>query len=486
MSIYTWVSLGSFALALLTTPAVIWLAGRIGAVDRPGVRKVHERPVPRLGGVAILVSALGPFAGGILLRDHGADISPALRLQMLVLLGAALVIFAVGLTDDLRGLPARVKLLAELLVAAGVCLLGVRLPAVIRAEGWSLPLGSWSYVVTALWLVGITNAVNLSDGLDGLAAGIGIIACSAMALCAWHGGHVMTGALMLALAGSLCGFLIFNFHPARIFMGDSGSLFLGFVIAISSVACTTDSTALAGLSLPALALGIPICDTLCAILRRFLERRSLFAPDRSHFHHRLLERGLSQRRAVLLIYLLTLVTTGLGLSLLVCTHGVYGLLVCGSAGLLIVLVFRTAGVVPLQDTLACLRRRHRFTRYQRDERRVFENSQLQLRQVRDAREWWQAVCQAAHQMDFAWVSLKTRTADGRVEEEIWRTSRTLPDPGGLVILHVPLHSRTAGRQTSLELALATNGSLETTSRRATLFARLLEENEMWLTTAGSP
>jgi UDP-GlcNAc:undecaprenyl-phosphate GlcNAc-1-phosphate transferase len=157
---------------------------------------------------------------------------------LIILLGSATIVFAVGLVDDLKGLPARIKLLAELLTAAGVCLLGIRIPEVTLTEEWSLPLGSWSYVVTILWLAGITNAVNLSDGLDGLAAGIGIIACSSMALCAWHSGNMMMSVLMLALAGSLSGFLTFNFYPARIFMGDSGSLFLGFMIAVSSVACT--------------------------------------------------------------------------------------------------------------------------------------------------------------------------------------------------------------------------------------------------------
>jgi UDP-GlcNAc:undecaprenyl-phosphate GlcNAc-1-phosphate transferase len=484
MSTYVCVYLGSLALALLTTPVVIRLAHRIGAVDRPGARKVHERPIPRLGGVAIFLSTLCPLGAVILLQGRSSAIFPAPRAQLLTLLGAATVVFAIGLADDLRGLPARLKLLAELLTAAGVCFLGIRIPEVTLAEGWSLPLGSWSYVLTILWLVGITNAVNLSDGLDGLAAGLGIIVGSAMALCAWHGGNATISIFLLALVGSLCGFLVFNFHPARIFMGDSGSLFLGFFIAISSVACMMKSPA--RLVLLALALGIPICDTLCAILRRLLERRSLFAPDRSHFHHRLLELGLSQRRAVLLIYLLTLLTTGLGLSLLVCTGRLYSLLVCGGAWLLIALVFRTAGVVPLRKALTCLRRKCLLARHERDERRVFEDSQLQLRQVRDARQWWCAICQAAHQMDFAWVSLKTRTADGRIEEEIWRPPRTPPDPGGLVILHVPLRGGTPGRQTSLELALVPDGSLEATSRRATLFARLLDENEMWLTATGSP
>lgn len=485
MSTYLCVYLSSFVLAILTTPFVIRLAGRIGAVDRPGVRTVHERSIPRIGGVALFVSAMGPIISIIFLNNTIGGAFRAVGVRLISLIGSATLIFVVGLVDDLKGLPARVKFLVETLIAAGLCFVGIRISQIVLMEGLTLPLGAWGCFLTVLWIVGITNAVNLSDGLDGLAAGICSIACGVIALFAFRGGSVVMGVLMLALLGSLCGFLVFNFHPAKIFMGDCGSLFLGFVIAASSVMCLAKSAALVGLALPALALGIPIFDTLFSMLRRFLERRSLFAPDRSHLHHRLLELGLNQRRAVLIIYMVTLLATGLGLFMLT-SDSIGSLFFFAGALLLLVVVFRVAGVVHLREVLARLRQKYAYARDERDERKVFEDRQLQFRQVRDETQWWQAVCQTASQMGFAWVSLKTRGPDGRITEELWRPSSPRPDPSGLVVIHVPLESGTPERTMSLELAIARDGPLETTGRRATLFVRLLDENEMRSTaTVGS-
>jgi hypothetical protein len=289
------------------------------------------------------------------------------------------------------------------------------------------------------------------------------------------------GVFMLALIGSLCGFLVFNFHPAGVFMGDCGSLFLGFIIAASSVICTMKSEALVGLALPALALGVPICDTLFSILRRSLERRSLFAPDRNHFHHRLLELGLNQRLAVLITYVLTLLATGLGL-LMLASNAIHSLFLFGGTLLLIAFVFCITGTVQLQAMLARLRRKHVDSCHERHERGVFEDSQVQFRQLGDKNQWWGDVCQTASQMGFAWVSLRTRAADGPIKEELWRPPGPQPDPSHMVIIQIPLHSGTPGQIVDLELAIARKGSLETTSRRATLFARLLDENEIRLAT----
>lgn len=481
MNIYLYVYLGSFVLAILTTPAVIWLAGRIGAVDRPGIRTVHERPTPRIGGVAIFVSTMTLVITVIFLNNAIGDAFRAVQVQLILLLSSATLVFVIGLADDLKGLSARSKFLLELLVATVLCFGGLRISMITLADGWTLSLGRWGYALTILWIVGITNAVNLSDGLDGLAAGICSIACGVIALFAFLSGNVIMGVFMLALLGSLCGFLVFNFHPAKVFMGDCGSLFLGFIIAASSVMCTMKSAALVGLALPALALGVPIFDTLFSMLRRFLERQSLFAPDRNHFHHHLLELGLNQRRAVLITYMVTLLATGLGL-LMLTSNDIHSLFVFGGVLLLIVFVFCIVGVVQLHTMLARLRQTYVASWH---ERGVFEDHQLQFRQLRDENQWWQAVCQTASQMGFAWVSLRTRAADGPIKEELWRPPGPQPDPSYMVIIHVPLHSGTPERIVDLELAIARKGSLETTSRRATLFARLLDENEMRLTTTVS-
>lgn len=477
MKIYLHAYLVSFALAILIIPLVIWLAGRIGAMDRPGVRTVHKRPVARIGGVAIFLSAMSVIISVIFLNDAIGAAFRAARVPWITLLSSATLVFVVGLVDDLKGLPARVKLLAELLLATALYFVGVRISEVALLEGWTLSLGGWSYVLTILWIVGITNAVNLSDGLDGLAAGICCIACGVVALFAFLNGSVIMGVFMPVLVGSLCGFLVFNFYPAKVFMGDCGSLFIGFTIAATSVMCVSNSTALVGLALPALALGIPIFDTLFSMLRRFLERRSLFAPDQGHFHHRLLELGLSQRCTVLIIYGVTLVVAGLGLLMLVSDGTVHSLFVFGGALLLLVLVFRVAGVVQARDILVRLQRRCVFSRHERDERAVFEDRQLQFRQIRDARHWWPAVCQTARQMGFAWVSLKTTYRDGRIEEELWGIPPMKPDLSRILTMAIPLNdgAADAGASRRLEIAIYTNGSIESASRRATLFGRLVDE-----------
>lgn len=476
MNTYTCVYLGAFVVAILTTPVVIWLAGRIGAMDRPGVRTVHERPIPRIGGVAIFLSAMSLIISVIFLNNNIGDAFRAVRVQLITLLSSATLVFVVGLVDDLKGLPARIKFLAELLMAAILCFVGVRISGIALTDKWMLPLGGWGYVLTILWIVGVTNAVNLSDGLDGLAAGICSITCGVIALFAFHSGSVIMGVFMLALMGSLCGFLVFNIHPAKIFMGDCGSLFLGFIIAASSVMCMTKSAALVGLALPALALGVPIFDTLFSMLRRFLERRSLFAPDRSHFHHRLLELGLNQRRAVLIAYLVTLLATGLGL-LMLASNSISSLFVFGGALLLIVLVFRVAGVVQLHAMLACLRQKYVASCHERNEREVFEDRQLQFRQVHDAGQWWQALCQTAGQMDFAWVSLKTTYEDGRTEEELWAAPPAKPDTSRILTMAIPLNKGNghAGVSFQLEVAICADDSVESAGRRAALFGRLIDE-----------
>ncbi len=475
MRTYSCVYLGSLLLAILVTPLVVWVASRIGAVDRPGVRAVHTRPIPRIGGVAIFLAAVTLIISVVFLNNNIGQAFRAVRLQLVTLLASAAFIFVTGLVDDLRGLPARCKFLAEFLASAVLCLAGVRISTIALTDQWVLPLGGWGCVLTLLWIIGITNAVNLSDGLDGLAAGVCAIACGVIALFAVHSGDVIMAVIMLALLGSLCGFLVFNFNPARIFMGDCGSLFLGFTIAASSVMCVTKSAALVGLALPALALGIPIFDTLFSMLRRFLERRSLFAPDRSHFHHRLLDLGLHQRQVVIMIYLATLLATGLGLFMMV-SESIGSLVVFVCVLLLIVLLFRVAGAVRLTETIERLRYKYAYSRQERLERRTFEHLQLRFRQVHDTVQWWQAICEAAGRMDIVWVSLKTRHPDGRLEEESWRAPHTDPDSSRIVTMTIPFGNGHAGASRQLDIALCIDGSVESAGRRAALLGRLLDEN----------
>ncbi len=304
--------------SLLLTPLVRWIANRIGAVDVPGERKIHSRPVPRLGGVAVCASMFiallvvlfpgkSPFFGAWIFSTKGT-----------VYLLSLLIIFLTGVRDDFRSLGPGLKFLVEFGTATLCYLAGFQIPALsVPFIGGTVPLGILNYPVTIIWIVGVTNAFNLIDGLDGLAAGVGAIASLSVFSILLLSGDMVTAALLLILAASLLGFLRYNFHPARIFLGDSGSLTMGFSLAALSIqGSTKGSTAVAAL-VPLLALGLPIIDTLVSMLRRFFgsllpessmngtflqKLHAMFIPDRKHIHHRLLTLGLSHRNAVLALY----------------------------------------------------------------------------------------------------------------------------------------------------------------------------------------
>jgi UDP-GlcNAc:undecaprenyl-phosphate GlcNAc-1-phosphate transferase len=479
------VLLGSAFLAELITPLVIRLAWRVGAVDKPGARSVHTRPIPRIGGVAIYVAAMSLILCLPLIDRQVAEKFRDAGLQLVVLLVAMSAIFLVGLIDDLRQLPARVKFGAELLAALALCLVGVRIGTIGLTDGFDVQLGWLGWPITILWIVGITNAVNMSDGLDGLAAGIAAIACGVIAVFAiYHStlheaanqsNDVMMALFALALLGSLAGFLFFNFNPAKVFMGDCGSLFIGFTIAATSVMCVSKSAALVGLTLPALALGIPIFDTLFAMLRRYAEHRSLFAPDRSHFHHLLLRQGLPQRQAVILVYGLTLLTAGVGLLAMV-RNSASSLIVFGGVALVNILLFRLVGVIRVGETLTRLRQKYQRGSEEHTDRRRFEELQLRFRQVHHPQEWWTVLCEAAERMDFAWISLKTTHADGRIEEESWSAPQTRGQSSKTVTMTIPFGNGDRQFTRRLEAGIRIDGSVEAASRRALLFGRLLDES----------
>jgi len=478
MKTYLAVYLSSALLALVITPVVIWLARKLNAVNRPDVRTVHSKPIPRIGGVAIFVSATALILCVLLLPNLVGQRFRIIKPQLVVLLSAATFIFAVGLIDDLKGLRARTKFLAELAAALIIYAIGIRIKSVAVADWLTIDFGWFSLPLTLLWIVGITNAVNLSDGLDGLAAGISAIACGVIAILAIQGGQAVMAVLMLALLGSLTGFLFFNFNPARIFMGDCGSLFLGFTIASASVLSSMKSSALVGLALPMLALGIPIFDTLFSMLRRFLERRSIFSPDRSHFHHHLLALGLNQRHVVILAYAVTCLFAGLGLFMMV-TRSINTLVVFLCILLLLLLVFRVVGSVRLRQTIASLQKKYEFSSRRRREQMNFEQAQLYFRNARTFSDWWQAVCEAAKRMDFAWVSLKTKDKDETEQTEVWRLADSAPSAKSeVIVMNMPVRNHGLAGAMEFEIAILVNGSLESAGHRATLFSRLIDEHNV--------
>ncbi len=479
MKTYLFVYLGSAFLALLITPVVIWLARRLNIADVSDVRKVHTRTVSRIGGVAIFLSMICLTIGVLFLSNVIGDAFRDILPQLIVLLCAAGFIFFVGLIDDIKinGLRARIKFLAQIAAAIAVCSAGIRIEKIAVTDWLTLDFGWFSWPLTLLWIVGITNAVNLSDGLDGLAAGISAIACGVIAVFAIYSGQVVMVVLMLALLGSLTGFLFFNFNPAKVFMGDCGSLFLGFTIASASVMCATKSATLVGLALPVLALGVPIFDTFFSMLRRFLERRGMFSPDRRHFHHKLIDMGLKQRHVVIIIYVMTLLSAGLGMFMIV-ARNISALMIFFCILLLLLLAFHVVGSVRLKDTIAALQQKYAITQQVREEIKSFDSAQLHFRNARTYDQWWAAVCEAAQRMDFAWVSLKTQDKDGTIRTEVWRTTEAQPDISKVIVTTIPLADNGSGPSQEFEIAVSINGSYESAGHRAKLFGRLIDEHEV--------
>lgn len=260
-------------------------------------------------------------------------------------------------------------------------------------------------------------------------------------------------------------------------MGDCGSLFVGFVIASASVMCATKSATLVGLALPALALGIPIFDTIFSMIRRFLERRSIFAPDQEHFHHRLIKLGIKQRHAVVIIYVMTLFSAGLGMFMMA-TRNVGSLTIFLCLLLLLLLLFRVVGSIQLREAMSVLQDKYRMANQRKQEQTSFEEAQLHFRNARTYNQWWSAICKAAEQMDFAWVSLKTTDKDGTVRTEVWRTAGAPPSLSDVVIMTVPLRNHDKAGAMEFEIAISINGSYESTGHRAKLFGRLIDEHEV--------
>jgi len=291
------------AVSLLLTPAVKAFAFKIGAVDRPNARKVHTRIMPRLGGLAIFAAfAAGLFALLPLLPD--AMLSGYDMRFIAALLAGGTIIVLIGALDDRFELSAKVKLLGQVAAACVVVFgFGIRINLLNIPFGETMqPVAEWLAIpLTILWIVGCTNAINLIDGLDGLAAGVSGIAIATILVMAAIMGSEPVLLLSAPLLGGIIGFLRYNFHPAKIFMGDSGSLFLGFSLATLSMLGFKQVTIVSFVT-PLLIIGVPLSDTFFAIVRRVVNKRPIFAPDKGHLHHCLRELGFSHRGTVLIIW----------------------------------------------------------------------------------------------------------------------------------------------------------------------------------------
>lgn len=288
----------AFLIAFFVTPLAKKIAFKVGAIAKPRKRDMHSTPIPRMGGIAIFFGFMITFLT-VIWKLPITNIKQVLG----IFIGCSMI-FVLGFFDDIYELGAKPKFLIQLLAATIVAICDIRI------DFFSIPfIGDnqfyttiFSVPATVIWIVGITNAVNLIDGLDGLAAGVSSIASLCLMVLSIYAGYPPGAILTATLAGACMGFLPYNFNPASIFMGDTGSTFLGFTLGITSVMGLLKGYTIATIFIAVLVLGLPIFDTAFAILRRFLAGKPIMSPDRGHLHHRLVDRGYTQKQAVVTLY----------------------------------------------------------------------------------------------------------------------------------------------------------------------------------------
>lgn len=294
----------AFILGIFIVPPVIVFSEKKGLTDKPNERKIHNHPIPRLGGVAIWICTILSFFALIILSYY-----PYHSLLSGLLTGSSLM-FLLGLIDDIFGLSAKFKFVIQISIASMVFLLGVKISSVYIPLTGTVEIPNYlSYILTVGWIVGISNAVNFIDGVDGLAGSVITISSVTLGLLAAAiiPGDVVISLMAFILSGAMLGFLTYNFHPAKIFMGDSGALFAGFLLATLSV-IYAEKTGGWQMYMPIFVLALPICDLTFSSLRRILKGTSPFVADANHIHHKLLKLGLSQNKAVLILVIFSILT----------------------------------------------------------------------------------------------------------------------------------------------------------------------------------
>jgi UDP-GlcNAc:undecaprenyl-phosphate GlcNAc-1-phosphate transferase len=390
----------SLVLSVLFTPLLREFALHRGWVDRPdNNRKLHRRPIPRIGGVPIVLAYTASLSALLLIgAQRGVPVRAHLPVVWSLLLPASLV-FVIGLLDDLIGLQPWVKLSGEIFAALLAYVGGIQIHAVL----W-YPVPTYvALPVTIAWLIGCTNAFNLIDGLDGLATGIGLVATVTTLLAGAIEGDAGLVTATAPLAGALLGFLIFNFNPASIFLGDGGSLWVGFMLACCGVIWCEKSVTAMSIMAPIMALSIPLLDTALSIVRRFLRRQPIFTADRGHIHHRLVDRGLSPRRTALLLYgagavgaTFSLLQTAGPIMTRGVVVGVFCVLVCGGIRYLGYREFALAANLLRRNTLRSMLRSSYSLQ-------GFEES---LKAAQNVEDCWRTIRAIAREFRFSYVQLR--------------------------------------------------------------------------------
>ena len=311
----------STGISLVLTCASIWLAWRVGLVDRPdSLRKNHAKATPQMGGPAIFLAFSLPLLGLMVFPEwsdfSGQLLAPDVRMKVIGLFLGGFLVLVLGMVDDIYAMRPVFKLLGQVAIASLIYFFDYKISAMSNPLGAPLDFGIFAFPITVLWFVGCMNVINLLDGLDGLASGVVVLVSATLFLVSLSFGKLSGELVMACLCGASFGFLILNFPPAKIFLGDGGSLLLGFLIAATSIIGTSQKAeAAVALLIPVVALGLPIIDTSLSIVRRWYRKVPVYMADNQHIHHSLVSMGFSKKRAVILLYLMSIIMGGAALVL---------------------------------------------------------------------------------------------------------------------------------------------------------------------------
>ncbi len=319
--------------------------------------------------------------------------------------------------------------------------------------------------------------MGVIDGLDGLAAGIAAIVCGTLVLMALWSGQAAMAVLMLALLGCVTGFLFFNFYPAKIFMGDCGSMFLGFLIGAGSIVFQTKTHTLIGLAIPFLVMGVPILDTGFVVIgRRYIDRRSIFAPDRNHLHHRMLDIGLHHRTVVIIIYAVTIISASIGVFMLTVGSGwSFGLLVVGL--LLLLSMFGCLHGRRFYEIIMSTKRNLTIKHSSMKDKHTFEMAQMKMRESTSFEDWWEAVCTMGQKMKFQTIGLWNCRSGRYIRTCMWNVPEDKFKTGKAAIFALPIRGN-GSAEWEIRAHASVNGLLEQSGRQAMLLARLMDEFQM--------
>jgi UDP-GlcNAc:undecaprenyl-phosphate/decaprenyl-phosphate GlcNAc-1-phosphate transferase len=426
-------AINSFLLAFILTPLSRNVFRKLGCMDVPdGRRKLHAHAVPRAGGAPIMIAYLGAFGLLMISPFSGAAVVKPVSSLVLKISSAAIIVFIAGLIDDFRRLEPWQKLAMQLTASYIAFWTGVGITNIGR-----MTVPPWlSLPVTMLWLVGCSNSFNLIDGLDGLATGAGLFAAVTMLLGGLLHSDLRLAVATIPLAGALLGFLRYNFNPASIFLGDSGSLTIGFLLGCYGIVWNQKSTTILGITAPLMALAVPLLDTGVAIVRRFLRRQPIFTADASHIHHRLLARGLTPRRVVLLLYAASGVAATMSLLTSVTQNHLTGIIIvlfCGATWIgvqhLGYVEFGVAGQLFISGAFRQYLNGHIILRTL--EKTLTDTSDLEVR--------WVEICEACRRFGFARVALRmngtfrTRNLMPTSGADCWNIEIPVPDDSMLCL-----------------------------------------------------